>query len=86
VADAQIVTVRVSGISGGSGSDDVAFGFLIGDVDVNRTVDRLDRLPIRTNAGQPPNSSNFRGGINLNGIINGRDAAVVKANQGNSIP
>lgn len=86
VTDAQIVTVRVSGVNGGGGSDDVDFGFLIGDVDANRTVDRPDRMMIRANANQPPNISNFRGDINLNGIINGRDGAIVTANQGNSIP
>ena len=42
VANEQIVTIQVSNVKGGGGSDDVDFGFLIADANANRTVDKPD--------------------------------------------
>ena len=40
VADQQSVTIETSNVNGGSGSDDVAFCFLIADVNGNHVVDK----------------------------------------------
>ena len=42
VADQQVVTIEVSNVDGDGGSDDVAFGFLIGDVNADRSVNNTD--------------------------------------------
>ncbi len=86
VADEQIVTVRVSSVNGGGATNDVPFGFLIGDVDANRLVDRPDAGQIRTDKAQAVNAGNFRDDINLSGVVDRPDLTAVKNHAGNSIP
>ena len=52
VADVQTVTVEVSGVNGGGATSDVDFGFLIGDVDGNRTVEKADDNIIQADRNQ----------------------------------
>ncbi len=85
VADVQTVTVRVSGVNGGGGSDDVDFGFLIGDVNANGVVDIPDRDQVRADKNQGVNGSNFRDDINLSGVVDKPDFAAVKAHKNNSL-
>jgi hypothetical protein len=86
VADIQIVTIEISNVNGGGGTADVNFGFLIGDVNANRTVDRPDLTQIQTDRNQIVNGSNFRDDINLSGVVDRPDQSAVQANRGHSIP
>lgn len=85
VANQQIATVRVSNINGASGTADVPFGFLIGDVTANRLVDRPDFNLIKTQAGQPVTASNFRNDIVPDGTIGRGDALEVRAHKNQSL-
>ncbi len=69
VADQQNVTVEVSNVDGEEGTDDVVFGFLIGDVNGDRTVNNTDGSQVKANNGQPVTASNFRDDINLSGRV-----------------
>ncbi len=48
VTDVQVVTIEISGVNGGGATQDVAFGFLISDVDGNRTVEKPDDNIVQT--------------------------------------
>ncbi len=85
VADVQTVTVRVSNVNGGGGSDDVDFGFLIGDVDGSRTVAKPDGNQIKADKAQPVNGGNFRDDVNLSGVVDRPDFSAVKAHKGNHL-
>jgi hypothetical protein len=86
VADVQILTVQVSNVNGGGGSANVDFGFLLGDVNGNRTVDKPDFNQVKADKNQAVNGSNFRDDINLNGVVDKPDFNGVKANKNHSIP
>ncbi len=86
VANEQIVTIRVSNVNGGGGSNDVPFGFLIADANANRTVDKPDFNQIKAAVGQPVTAANFRFDVNANGAIQKSDAQLVKTHKGESIP
>ena len=63
-----------------------AFGFLTGDVNANRIVDRPDLQQVQTDRGQAVTASNFRDDINLNGVVDRPDQQSVQINRGHSIP
>jgi hypothetical protein len=86
VADQQVITIEVSNVNGGGGSNDVQFGFLAGDVDASRVVDRDDLTPIQNDKGATADSGNFREDINLSGVIDRPDLQAVKTNRNHSIP
>jgi N-acetylneuraminic acid mutarotase len=87
VSAAEVVTLRVQNINGdGQQHGDVPFGFLTGDVNANRTVDRPDLRQIQTDQGQPVTATNFRDDLDLSGRVDIPDAHGVRANAGNSIP
>ena len=86
VADQQNVTIEVSNVDGDGGSDDVVFGFLIGDVNGDRAVKNTDANQIKTDNGQLVTGSNFRDDINLNGRIGTPDRKVVVANKNHRLP
>ena len=86
VTDVQTVTVEISGVNGGGGTADVAFGFLIGDVNGDRMVTKTDGNQIKADKSQPVTGSNFRDDINLNGQVDKPgDFNSVKANRGHSL-
>ena len=85
VADVQNVTLHVSGVNGGGGSTDVAFGFLAADANGSRVVDKPDLNSIKANQGGVT-SANFRNDINADGIINQADGGLVKPRKGHSLP
>jgi hypothetical protein len=63
----------VSNVNGGGGSDDVDFGFFIGDVNACRTVTSRTRTRSKTDKGQTVNSSNFHDDIDLSGKLDRPD-------------
>ena len=86
VTDVQTVTIRVRNVNGGNGSNDVPFGFLIGDVNGDRIVSKPDNNQVMTDKGQTVTSSNFRDDINLSGKVDKPDNDAVKANKNHSLP
>jgi hypothetical protein len=64
----------------------VPFGFLTGDADASRVVNKPDQTLVRGQVNQPVTGSNFREDLNADGRIKAADANVVKANNGHSIP
>ncbi len=86
VANTQIVTIRVSGVNGGTTSSDVPFGFLIGDVNSSRKVDKADFNEIKGQGGQAVNSSNFRDDVTADGSIARDDAIEVKSHKNTQLP
>jgi hypothetical protein len=87
VTSAEVVTLHVQNINGdGQLHGDVPFGFLTGDVNGNRIVDRTDLQQIQTDKNQPVTASNFRDDINLSGTVDRPDLQSVQTNRGHSIP
>jgi hypothetical protein len=87
VTSAEIVTLRVQNINGdGQQHGDIPFGFLVGDVNGGRTVDRPDKQRISADKNQVVNSVNFRDDINLSGKVDRPDVQSVETNRGHSIP
>jgi hypothetical protein len=83
VANEQIVTIRVSNVTG-SGSDDVDFGVLIADANARRTLDRPDLIAVKSQRGQPVTATNFRDDITRDditrdGVIGGLDGQMSKS-------
>jgi hypothetical protein len=86
VADQQNVTIEVSNVDGDGGTDDVTFGFLIGDANGDRKVNNTDGNQIKANKGQLVTGSNFRDDINLSGRVDNPDSKAVTANKNHRLP
>jgi hypothetical protein len=87
VTNAGFVTLRVQNINGdGQPHGDVPFGFLMADVNGNRSVNATDVALIKSQSGQPVDATNFKADINANGLINASDVAAVKARAGTGLP
>jgi hypothetical protein len=88
VANAQTITVTVSGVSNGTNSTDVAvpMSILRGDTSGNRSVTSTDIGQVKSQSGQAVAADNFRADVTSNGSINSSDIGVVKANSGSSLP
>ena len=87
VADVQNVVLHSENINGdGLPHGNVPFGFLAGDVDGNRVVDKPDSNSVTANQGAVT-SANFRNDVNADGTIrNNPDGKLVKARKGHSLP
>jgi hypothetical protein len=87
VADVQNVVLHTENINGdGLPHGDVPFGFLAGDVNGNRVVDKADANSVATNQGNVT-AANFRNDVNADGKIkNNSDGKLVKARKGHSLP
>jgi hypothetical protein len=87
VTSAEIVTLHTQNINGdGQAHGDVPFGFLSGDADASRVVDRPDQVLVKGQLNQPATSANFREDLNADGRIKNPDVTVIKNNRGHSIP
>ena len=87
VTSAEIVTLHTQNINGdGQSHGDVPFGFLTGDADASRIVDKPDRTLVQGQLNQPVTGANFREDLNADGRIKNPDVTVIKNNRGNSIP
>lgn len=83
VTNVQTVTFHTANINGdGLPHGDVVFGYNIGDVDSNRTVQVADRSLIQGQLNQPVTAANFRDDVNANGTIKNPDKQAVNANLG----
>ena len=87
VTPAENVVLRVQNINGdGQPHGDVTFGFLTGDANANRTVEKTDQAEVQDEVGQPVTSANFRDDLNADGRIKNNDVRVVKTNKGHTLP
>jgi hypothetical protein len=87
VTTAEIVTLHTQNINGdGQSHGDVPFGFLTGDADASRLVDKPDRTLVQGQLNQPVTGANFREDLNADGRIKNPDVTVIKNNRGHSIP
>ena len=90
VTDQQVLTVALNGVtdtnSSSLASTSVNVGFLIGDVDGNKTVNVGDTTMTRNHSGETLDTTNFQYDVNVDGMINVGDATVVRAKSGDFIP
>ncbi len=87
VTAAEVVTLRVRNINGdGQPYGDVPFGFLTGDADASRRVDKPDQREVQGQINQPVTAANFREDLNVDGRIRNSDVQIVKLNKNHSIP
>jgi hypothetical protein len=87
VTSAEVVTLRAQNINGdGQLHGDVPFGFLTGDANASRVVDKPDQTLVKGQQNQPVTSANFREDLNADGRIKNTDLTVIKTNKGHSIP
>ena len=87
VADVQTVVLHTEDINGdGQSHGDVPFGFLAGDVNGSRLVDKADANSVASNQGNVT-AANFRNDVDADGKIkNNTDGKLVKARKGHSLP
>src|SRR5437868_7119750 len=87
VTVAEVVTLRVQNINGdGQQHGDVPFGFLTGDANASRRVEKADQIQVQGQLNQPVTSANFRDDLNVDGRIKNSDLQIVKINKNHSIP
>ena len=84
VSDQQVLTLMASG--GSVSPATVPIGFLLGDVDGDRLVEKTDGRAVRAQIGQPVTETNFRTDVTTNGLITNQDARRVKNQLGASLP
>jgi N-acetylneuraminic acid mutarotase len=85
VANAQVLTLRLEDVNGNDQHWDVSFGFLIGDADSNRRVDRGDVAALQGAYGHPVDGSTFRADFHPDGRINRKDRADLRSHLGTSL-
>jgi hypothetical protein len=86
VANAQVVTLRVQNINANSQPQRVvSFGFLIGDADSSRTVDKDDIAALQAAYGHPVDGSNFRADFRPDGRFNRKDRSELRSYLGSSL-
>jgi hypothetical protein len=87
VTSAENVVLRAQNINGdGSQDGDVTFGFLTGDANASRRVDKPDQTEVEGQINQLVTSANFRDDLNVDGRIKNSDVQIVKTNKNHTIP
>jgi hypothetical protein len=90
VANAQTITVTLTNVydSAGNSSPSVSVqaGFLIGDVNANRTVNAADIASVKSQTGNPVTAANFRDDVTADGSLNATDISLTKSRSGTGLP
>ena len=88
VANAQRITLTLSGASDGANTNNVtvSMGVLLGDTNGDAFVNAGDAVQTRSRAGQGTNTTNFRSDVNADGFVNSGDTTVVRTKSGTSLP
>jgi len=88
VANAQRLTIALSGVSDGSSTTEiiVPMSVLLGDVNGSAVVTASDIGQAKAQSGEPVSQANFRSDVNANGAITASDVGLVKSRSGNSLP
>ena len=84
VPNAQVVNVALSGVSSGGAPVTIgtAMKVLLGDTNIDGTVNSGDSQQTRTRSGQLVNKDIFRNDVNLDGTINSGDSFIVRRQSG----
>ncbi|MFL6417205.1 MAG: kelch repeat-containing protein [Bryobacteraceae bacterium] len=84
------ITITANSISDDQGgflsSASVPMGLLLGDVNGDRVVNRLDTNEAQTHKGQRTVQQNFRNDVNANGHIEHSDIQLIQQQNGTSLP
>src|SRR4029077_14145154 len=90
IADAQVIDVQINGVTGARNQPavnvNIPMGFLIADVNGNRTVNSSDVALTKSQVGQLVSNGNFREDVTASGTITATDVAIVKSDVGHSLP
>ncbi|MDQ6624568.1 MAG: dockerin type I repeat-containing protein [Verrucomicrobiota bacterium] len=89
VTNAQLVTLHMDNVIDEYSQEltNASFqvGYLIGDVNGDRTVNAADATGTRNRSGQQTDATNFLTDVNLDGSVNSADATLVRARSGTGI-
>ena len=87
VSDAQTMTMTLSGVNNGIGTNDVAvrMSVFVGDSNGNGVVNASDVSQTKLRSGQAVTAANFRSDVLANGTINSSDLAMVKSHSGGTV-
>jgi hypothetical protein len=89
IADQQVVTVNANNVTGTNNamqSTSLNVGFLVGDVNFDRTVNVGDTIVVRNNSGATLDNTNFQDDVNVDGMVNVGDTIVVRSKSGDFLP
>ena len=90
VANAQYVTVAVSGVTsadgGTGGGGSIRLGFLAGDVDQNRVVSLGDLVLVNTQVAQQVTTANFLTDVNASGTLSFADKGLTNTRLISALP
>ncbi len=88
VSNAQVITLKLAGVSDGVNSGDVLvrMGVLSGDTTGDGHVNASDVAQTKSQSGQPVSAANFREDVNSNGAVNASDVSLVKSRSGTALP
>jgi len=88
VSTAQVLSVKLAGLSDGTNTGDLTIPvkFLIGDTNGDGVVNTGDVVQTQSHAGQQVDATNFRFDVNADGIINVGDRTLVRNNSGQNVP
>jgi uncharacterized protein (TIGR02597 family) len=86
-ATAQYVTVRLTSVTDGVNTNDVAvtMGVLVGDGNQDRVVNSGDSIATRSRSGSTTDSANYKFDYNADGVINGGDALITRGRSGDTL-
>lgn len=88
--NAQDVTVTLNNVTDTEGNSlaaaAVTIGLLLGDVDGDGSVTTADTRAVRLDQGKTTDATNFREDIDASGLIDRKDANLVKRSVGTSLP
>ncbi|MBL8520104.1 MAG: hypothetical protein JNK75_05465 [Betaproteobacteria bacterium] len=85
IPNAARVKVDLTGVNG-SATATAALGFLLGDVNGNRSTSNTDVSAVKARAGQAVVQENFRNDLNASGTVTAADVAAAKAKSGSALP
>jgi hypothetical protein len=90
MADAQMLIVRLSGITDGSAAvmpdTPISLKVLTGDTNGDGTVNVADATQTRSRSGSTVDATNYRSDVNADGVINAADTFIVRSNSGAYVP
>jgi hypothetical protein len=85
VPNASRIKLDLTGVNG-TASATAALGFLLGDVNNNRSTNATDVSALKAQSGQAVVQGNFRNDLNASGAVTAADVAAAKAKSGTQLP
>ena len=84
--DNKRVAVSLVGVNASTTNFAASLGFLVGDVNNNRTVNASDISGVKAHLNQTVTEANFRFDLNASGSIDAADISAVKSRAGVALP